>query len=61
VVAQAIKKANSTDPDKILQAARQLDFDSVMGRMAFDEHGDLQQQRIFIFRVVDNEFEQVWP
>ena len=61
VVAQAIKKANSTDPDKILQAARQLDFDSVMGRMAFDEHGDLQQQRIFIFRVVDSEFEQVWP
>ena len=61
VVAQAIKKANSIDPDKILQAARQLDFDSVMGRMAFDEHGDLQQQRIFIFRVVDNEFEQVWP
>jgi len=61
VVAQAIKMANSIDHDKVLQAALQLDFDSVMGRMAFDEHGDLKQQRIFIFQVVDNEFEQVWP
>ena len=61
VVAEAIKNANSIDHDKVLQAAVQLDFDSVMGRMAFDEHGDLKQQRIFIFQVVDNEFEQIWP
>jgi branched-chain amino acid transport system substrate-binding protein len=61
VVAEAIKNANSIDHDKVLQAAVQLDFDSVMGRMAFDEHGDLMQQRIFIFQVVDNEFEQMWP
>ena len=61
VVAQAISKANSIDPDEILQAARQVDFDSVVGRIAFDEHGDVKQQRIFIFQVADNEFEQIWP
>jgi branched-chain amino acid transport system substrate-binding protein len=61
VVVQAIKKANSVDHDDVLYAARQLDFDSVMGRIAFDEHGDVKQQRIFIFQVADNEFEQVWP
>ena len=61
VIVQAIAKANSIEPDKILQAARTLDFDSVMGHIAFDEHGDLKQQRVFIFQVADNQFEQVWP
>ena len=61
VIVQAIAKANSIEPDKILQAARTLDFDSVMGHIAFDEHGDLKQQRVFIFQVADNQFAQVWP
>lgn len=61
VVIQAIKAANSVEHDSVLAAARQLDFKSIMGRMAFDANGDLKQQRIFIFRVVDSEFEQVWP
>ena len=61
VIVQAIAMANSIEPDKILQAARMLDFDSVMGHIAFDEHGDLKQQRVFIFQVADNQFEQVWP
>ncbi len=61
VIVQAIAKANSIELDKILQAARTLDFDSVMGHIAFDEHGDLKQQRVFIFQVADNQFAQVWP
>ena len=61
VIVRAIEKADSIEPNAVLQAARSLDFDSVMGNIAFDEHGDLKQQRVFIFQVVDSQFEQVWP
>jgi len=60
-IARAVKKANSLDYKKILEAARQLDFDSAVGHIAFDERGDLKQQRVFIFQVKNNEFVQVWP
>ena len=61
VVVRAIDKANSIEHDQVLAAARQLDYDSVIGRISFDANGDLKQQRVFIFQVADNEFEQVWP
>ena len=60
-IARAVKKANSLDYKKILEATRQLDFDSAVGHIAFDERGDLKQQRVFIFQVKNNEFVQVWP
>ncbi len=61
VVVRAIEKANSIEHDRVLAAARQLDYDSVIGHISFDANGDLKQQRVFIFQVADNEFEQVWP
>jgi branched-chain amino acid transport system substrate-binding protein len=61
VVAHAVQKANSLEAAKVVAAARQLDFDSAMGRISFDEQGDLKQQRVFIFQVKDAEFGQVWP
>ncbi len=61
VIVRAIAKANSTEHNAILTAIRQLDYDSVMGHIAFDDSGDVKQQRVFIFQVVHNEFEQVWP
>jgi ABC-type branched-subunit amino acid transport system substrate-binding protein len=32
-----------------------------VGRIAFDERGDLKQQRVFIFQVKDSAFVQVGP
>lgn len=61
VVVRAVAKAGSTEHNAILTAIRQLDYDSVIGRIAFDDNGDVKQQRVFIFQVVNNEFEQVWP
>jgi branched-chain amino acid transport system substrate-binding protein len=61
VLAHAAEKANSLEPQRLLEAARQVDFDSSIGRIAFDAQGDLKQQRVFIFQVKDAQFKQVWP
>ena len=61
VVVRAIAKANSAEYSQMLAVGRQLDYDSVMGRISFDENGDVKQQRVFIFQVINGEFEQVWP
>ena len=61
VLAHAAEKANSLDPRRLIEAARQVDFDASIGRIAFDAQGDLKQQRVFIFQVKDAQFKQVWP
>jgi branched-chain amino acid transport system substrate-binding protein len=61
VLAHAAQKANSLDPRRLIEAARQVDFDASIGRIAFDAQGDLKQQRVFIFQVKNAQFTQVWP
>jgi branched-chain amino acid transport system substrate-binding protein len=55
---QAIKNANSTDPTQIKSALQKLDMNSFIGRIAFDSHGDLQDQRahLHLFQVKDGAF-----
>jgi branched-chain amino acid transport system substrate-binding protein len=55
---EAIKKANSTDPAAVLAAMRNLQFDSFIGPIAFDDKGDLKDQRahLFLWQVKDGEF-----
>ncbi len=55
---QAIKNANSTDPAKIKTAMESLNMDSFIGRIAFDQKGDLQDQRahLHLFKVQDGTF-----
>jgi branched-chain amino acid transport system substrate-binding protein len=58
---EAIKKAGGTDPAAVKTAMRGLQFDSFIGPIAFDEKGDLQDQRahLFLWQVKDGEFNLV--
>ncbi|WP_396901692.1 branched-chain amino acid ABC transporter substrate-binding protein [Burkholderia anthina] len=49
VVIDAMKRANSTDPAKILDAMSSTKYDGVTGPISFDEKGDLKQKGISIY------------
>lgn len=55
---QAMKNANSTDPAQVKAAVKSLNMDSFIGRIAFDQRGDLQDQRahLRLFQVKDGAF-----
>jgi branched-chain amino acid transport system substrate-binding protein len=61
VLAEGVKKAKSLDVAKVTQAIRQLDFDTLMGRVSYDQSGDLKEQSIYIFQVQDAAFVQIYP
>ena len=53
VIIDAMKRANSTDPAKILAAMPSTSYGGVIGRIAFDPKGDLKQGTISIFNYKD--------
>ncbi len=55
---EAIKKANSTDPGAIKTAMHNLQIDSFIGPIAFDDKGDLKDQRdhLYLWQVKGGEF-----
>ncbi len=59
----AIRNANSTAPDSIKSAVKKLDMDSLIGHIAFDAKGDLQDQRahLHLFQVKDGQFVPAQP
>lgn len=61
VLAEGAKKANSLEGPKVADAIRQLSFESLIGAINYDNQGDLEQQRLFIFQVQQDSFEQVAP
>jgi branched-chain amino acid transport system substrate-binding protein len=61
VLAKGIEKAGRLSGPEVANAIRQLDFESLIGKIRYDDSGDLQEQRLFIFRVQGGEFKQVAP
>ena len=61
VLAEGVKKAGRLSGPEVANAIRQLDFESLIGKIRYDDSGDLREQRLFIFRVQDGEFKQVAP
>jgi branched-chain amino acid transport system substrate-binding protein len=61
VLAEGVKKAKSLDATKVAQAIRQLDFDTLVGHISYDQGGDLKEQSIYIFQVQDGAFVQIHP
>jgi len=61
VLAEGIKKAQSFDAAKVAQAIRQLDFNTLVGHISYDQGGDLKEQSIYIFQVRDGAFAQIYP
>jgi branched-chain amino acid transport system substrate-binding protein len=61
VLAEGVTKADSLQGSQVANAIRQLDFESLIGEISYDDSGDLKEQRLFIFRVQAGEFKQVAP
>lgn len=61
VLAEGIKKANTFDAARVADAIRSLDFQTLIGRVAYDTNGDLKEQRVYVFQVKDGTFVQVYP
>jgi branched-chain amino acid transport system substrate-binding protein len=59
VIAEAYKKAGALDAGKVMDAARKLDFQSLVGHISFDTAGDLKEQKIYIFQVKNGDFQQI--
>ncbi len=61
VLIEGARQANSLDYVKVGDALRSGEFSTLVGTIQYDANGDLQDQRIFIFQVVNDEFVQVKP
>ena len=61
VIAEGVKAAKSLDADRIAEAIRRLDFTSLVGHVAYDDRGDLRDQRVYIFQVQNGDFVPVQP
>jgi len=61
VLAEGITKADSLQGPEVANAIRQLSFNSLIGKISYDDTGDLEEQRLFVFRVQEGEFQQVGP
>ncbi len=61
VLAKGVEQAKSLDSAKVAQAIRELSFSSLIGPIAYDDKGDLQQQTIYIFQVKGGQFVQIKP
>jgi len=61
VLAEGVERAKSFDGPKVAQALREINLDSLIGPIAYDDKGDLKQQNIYIFQVQDGQFVQVKP
>jgi len=51
VVGEAVKKANSIDPKKLIDALHSIDYTGVTGRIAFDHQGDQRFAAISVYQV----------
>lgn len=61
VLAEGVKRAQSLQAEAIIQALRQIDLQTLAGRIRFDEKGDLVEQRVYVFQVRNGDFVQVSP
>ncbi|MDH7486971.1 MAG: branched-chain amino acid ABC transporter substrate-binding protein [Anaerolineae bacterium] len=60
-LAEGVKQAGSLEAGKVAEALRRIDLQTFVGRVRYDERGDLREPQIYIFQVQRDEFVQVWP
>jgi branched-chain amino acid transport system substrate-binding protein len=61
VLVEGLKKAGSLDSAKVADAIRSLDITTPLGRVQYQDNGDLRDAKIYIFQVRGGEFVQVAP
>jgi len=59
VIAEGVKKAGTLSASQVAQAIRNLDFQSLVGRISYNSAGDLREQNVYIFQVKDGDFVQL--
>ncbi len=59
VLAEGAKKAGALNAAKIADAIRKLDLTTPLGKVQFQDNGDLRSPQIYIFQVKGGEFVQV--
>ncbi len=60
-LAEAVKRAQSLQIAEVTQALRRLEFNTLIGKIAYTEEGDLKEPVIYIFQVRNGAFVQVYP
>ncbi len=61
VLAEGVKKAGTLSAAQVADAIRKLDITTPLGKVQFQENGDLRSAKIYIFQVKDGQFVQVAP
>jgi branched-chain amino acid transport system substrate-binding protein len=62
VLAEAVREAQTFDANQVAGAIRGLEpVQTPMGDLSYNAEGDLQEQQIYIFQVVDGDWLQVYP
>lgn len=59
VLAEGVRKANALDAGKVADALRENSVTTLLGDFRYQSNGDLTDPQIWIYQVVDGEFEQV--
>jgi branched-chain amino acid transport system substrate-binding protein len=62
VMAEGVRAADSIEAGEVAEAIRSLTgVETPMGSLSYDDQGDLEEQRIYIFQVQDGDWVQVYP
>ncbi|NPV08070.1 MAG: branched-chain amino acid ABC transporter substrate-binding protein [Anaerolineae bacterium] len=61
VLIRAAQEARTVAAEPMGDAIRRLDYQGLAGRIAYDETGDLRDQRVYVFQVREGQFVQVTP
>ncbi len=61
VLAEGVKKAGTLEAAKVETAIRGLDITTPLGKVQFQDNGDLKSAQIYIFQVKNGQFTQVAP
>ncbi len=62
VLAEGAETAGSFQASQVAEAIRNLtDVETVMGALSYNDAGDLQEQKIYIFQVQEGDWVQVYP
>jgi len=59
VLAAGVQHANTLDSDEIADALRREQLETMLGELSYEPNGNLSSPKIWVYRVVNQEFEQV--
>jgi branched-chain amino acid transport system substrate-binding protein len=61
VLAEGIKRAGTLNASTVADAIRALDLSTPLGKVQYQDNGDLRAAQIYIFQVKDGQFVQIAP